>query len=95
MKVHVHLTVGEVKVDQVVTGETAEEIVASVRDQTARQAGFLIGAVIRRMTPLEFAREATRRYNTATKSDAPLPDSCEAFIRMAQEKGLATVEEEA
>ena len=94
MNVHIHLAVGEVKIDDVVTGETADDIVATVRDRTAAKAGFLVGAMVRRMTPLDFAREATRRYNAAANQTDPLPESCDEFLTQAVAKGLATIESE-
>jgi hypothetical protein len=94
MKVHIHLTVGETSVDEEVTGDSAEAVVAAVRDRTAKDMGFLVGGFIKRMTPLDFAREATRRYNAAAKDTAPPPATCDAFLQMAVAKGFATIHDE-
>jgi hypothetical protein len=53
--------------------------------------GFLVGGFVKRMTPLDFAREATRRYNTAAKDNAPPPGTCAEFLQMAVAKGFATI----
>ena len=94
MNVHIHLAIGETKIDQEAAGETAEDVVANVRDRVAAEMGFLVGGFIKRMTPLDFAREATRRYNTAAKDDAPPPATCEEFLQMAVTKGFATIRDD-
>jgi hypothetical protein len=94
MNVHIHLAVGDTKIDQEATGESAEDVVANIRDRVATEMGFLVGGFIKRMTPLDFAREATRRYNTAAKDNAPPPATCEEFLQMAVAKGFATIRDD-
>lgn len=91
MKVHIHLVIGETTLDEDAVGASAEDVVANIRDRVAREMGFLVGSFIKRMTPLDFAREATRRYNTALKDTAPPPATCEEFLQMAVTKGFATM----
>jgi hypothetical protein len=93
VKLHVHFQTGELRVNEVVEGENAEQVVAAMQERAAKQAGFLIGAVIRRMTPLQFAQEATRRYNAAMKDNAPLPQTCDEFVRLGVEKNFASLVE--
>ena len=90
MRLHVHFQTGDIRVDEIVEGDTAEAITARMQERVAQEAGFLIGAVIQRMTPLQFAQEATRRYNAATKDSAPLPTSCEDFLKLGVTKGFAS-----
>lgn len=94
MNVHIHLVIGETSIDEEATGNSAEEVVADIRDRVAKEMGFLVGGFIKRMTPLDFAREATRRYNTAAKDNATPPATCAAFLEMAVAKGFATIHEE-
>lgn len=91
MKLHVHFESGGMKIDEVVSGTTAEEVVASMQRRVAQEAGFLIGAVVKRMTPLQFAQEATRRYNQASKDNVAPPQSCEEFVNTGVQKGFATM----
>jgi hypothetical protein len=91
MNVHIHLAIGDTKIDEDASGDSAEEVVASIQDRVAKKMGFLVGGFIKRMTPLDFAREATRRYNAAAKDNAPPPASCEEFLQMAVTKGFATI----
>lgn len=78
------------KVDEVVSGDTAEAVVAAMQKRVAAEAGFIVGAVVKRMTPLMFAQEATRRYNAALKDNAPIPQTCDEFIQTGVTKGFAT-----
>jgi hypothetical protein len=94
LKLHVHFQVGEIRVDEVVEGTSPEDVVAQMQSQSAQQAGFLIGALIRRMTPIQFAQEVTRRYNAATNDNAPVPTSCGQFLQMMRDKNFATLLEE-
>ncbi|MBC8101097.1 MAG: hypothetical protein H7Z41_00735 [Cytophagales bacterium] len=93
MNVQIHLTLGETKIDETTSGDTAETVVANIRDRVAKEMGFLVGGFIKRMSPLDFAREATRRYNAAAKDTAPAPATCEEFLRMAVSKGFASIDE--
>ena len=93
MKLHVKFVSGGINVDEVVSGASAEEVVAAMQQRVAKEAGFLIGMGIRSMTPLKFAQEATRRYNQAANDDVPLPEDCDAFVRVGIEKGFATLVE--
>ncbi len=90
MRLHIHFQAGAIRVDEVVEGDTAEAITVRMQERVAQEAGMLIGAVIKRMTPLQFAQEATRRYNTAAKDAAALPQSCEDFLKMGVAKGFAS-----
>ena len=90
MRLHVHFQAGDIRVDEVVEGATAEALTAKMQERVAQEAGFLIGTVIKRMTPLQFAQEATRRYNAAAKDSAPLPASCEEFLKLGVAKGFAS-----
>ena len=91
MRLHVHFQTGDIKVDEIVEGDTAEAITAKMQARVAQEAGFLIGTVLKRMTPLAFAQEAIRRYNTATKDSAPIPQTCEEFLKTGVSKGFATL----
>lgn len=91
VKIHVHFQAGEIKVDEVVEGATAETVVAQMQQRVAQEANFLVATFVRRMTPLQFAQEATRRYNAALKDNAPIPATCDDFVRMGVEKNFATL----
>jgi hypothetical protein len=93
VKLHLHFKTGDMEINEIVDGSDSEEIVKAMQARVAKEAGFLVGAVIKNMTPLNFAREVTRRYNTALQDDAPMPESCEAFVQMGIAKKFATVVE--
>jgi hypothetical protein len=79
------------QVDETVSGDNAEALVAAMQRRAAQEAGFLIGAAIRAMPPLKFAQEVTRRYNATLKDNAPIPTSCEQFIQTGVDRGFATI----
>lgn len=91
MKLHVHFETGDFKVNEVVEGADSDAVVAAMQAMVAQKAGFLVGAIVRKMTPLQFAQEATRRYNAATKSDSPIPQTCDQFVQMGIARGFANV----
>jgi hypothetical protein len=90
VKLHVHFEAGDLKVDEVVTGENAEVVVAAMQKRVAQELGFLKGAVVRTMSPLKFAQEATRQYNAAYKDNAPIPATCDEFLRFGAQRNFAT-----
>lgn len=95
MKLQIHFQTGDLKINELLEGANADDIVAAMQKRVATDAGFLVGAVVRNMTALQFAREATRRYNAALKDDAPLPNTCAEFVEMSIQKKFATVVEAA
>ena len=94
MKLHVKIEAGNIKVNEIVEGATAEAVVAAMQKRVASEAGFIVGAVVRKMTPLGFAQEATRRYNAAYKENLPIPQTCEAFVQTGIQKNFATLVED-
>ena len=90
VKLHLHFETGGIKVDEVITGATADDVVAAMQKRVAQELGFLKGAVVRAMSPLAFAQEVTRRYNAASGDAAPVPQTCEQFLRFGAQKRFAT-----
>lgn len=91
VKLHVHFETKDLRVNEVVEGDTAEATVSAMQKRVAQELGFMAGAVVRAMPPLAFAQEVTRRYNKAMNDNAPAPQSCEDFLRYGIQKGFATV----
>jgi hypothetical protein len=94
VKLQVKFQIGDVKVDEIVEGDTAEAIVTTMQKRVAAKANFLVATVIKGMTPLQFAQEAMRRYNTSAKDNAPIPATCDEFIQNGIARQFATVLEE-
>ena len=90
VKLHVQFEAGDIKVNEVVAGSTAEAVVAAMQQRVAKELGFLKGTVVRAMSPLSFAQEATRRYNSALKANAPIPATCQEFLDYGVRSGFAT-----
>ena len=90
MKLHVHFDTPELRVDEVVEGQNAEAVVAAMQSRVAKELGFIKGAVVRSMSPLAFAQQATRMYNSAMKTSAPIPATCEEFLNYGVEQKFAS-----
>lgn len=91
MQVHVKISQENVNVDELFTGATADEVVGNVKTRVARDAPFFLRPMVNGMSNLMFAQEVVRRYNTKTKQDLPIPQSCDEFLTLAQQQGFATV----
>ena len=94
MKLHVHFDTPELRVDEVVEGPNAETVVAAMQSRVAKELGFIKGAVVRSMSPLAFAQQATRMYNNAMKTNAPIPATCEEFLNYGVEQKFSSWVEE-
>lgn len=90
MRLHVHFSVGGIKVDEIIEGDRAEVVVGKMQQRAAAEANFLVGAFIKRMTPLQFAQEATRRYNAASGENSLIPATYDDFVKLVVAKNLAT-----
>lgn len=91
MKVHVNVTMEGVSVNEMFEGATAEEIVGKMKARVARELNFAMKMVVNSMSNLMFAQEVVRRYNDFKRLTLPLPNSCEEFLSLAQQQGLATL----
>jgi hypothetical protein len=91
MKVHVDVKLEEIAIQETFEGTTPEEIVGKMKIRVARELSFAMRMAVNAMSNLMFAQEVVRRYNETMKLDLPLPRSCEEFLHLAQQQGLATV----
>jgi hypothetical protein len=92
MKVHVSVALEGMAVNESFEGVTAEEIVGKMKARVARELGFALKFAVNAMSSLMFAQEVVRRYNDSKKLNLPLPASCQEFLSLAQQQGLATIE---
>ena len=92
MKVHVNVSLEGMSVNEVFEGSTADEIVGKMKDRVARELNFMMKMAVNAMSNVMFAHEVVRRYNDFKKLNLPLPASCQEFITLAQQQGLATME---
>lgn len=88
MKVRARLTIADMSIDEVFTGNNADAIVIAMRAFGARKAPLLLRPVINAMPPLKIATEATRQYNTETGKQVPMPATCEAFLESGVAEGF-------
>ena len=91
MKVRIKVEHPQLKVDEVVSGRNAEEIVTTVKGNVAKKVPFALRLLINGMSPLGFAQEIVKRYNAEMKTNEPKPASCEEFLISAEKLGFVTI----
>ncbi len=96
MKVHIHVTHPQMKVDEVIQGKNADEIVSATKSKIAEKAPFAIKLALRGMSNQMFMQELVKRYNSEAKPPKPLPipSSAAEFLKIATQMGVATILEE-
>lgn len=92
MKVHVHIDHPRMQVNEIFTGEDAEAVVAAMKARVARDMPFPMRMAVNAMSPLRFAQEAVRQYNENMKTRIAPPGTCEEFLQLAEQHGLATID---
>jgi hypothetical protein len=86
MKVRVNLEIAQRKIDEVVTGRDADDILAQAKARVERELGWK-GIFLKAMTPLGFAQEVVRRYNAGTGSQYAIPQSAGEFLKLGADLG--------
>jgi len=93
MKVRVSLEIAERKIDEVVTGRDADDVLAQAKARVEKELGRK-GLFLKAMSPMGFAQEVVRRYNAGTKSNYAIPQTADEFLRLGADLGyLQEVEE--
>lgn len=96
MKVHIHVNHPQMKVDEVMQGKNADEIVNVTKSKIADKAPFAIKLALKGMSAQMFMQELVKRYNSEAKPPTPLPipSSADEFLKIAVQMGVATILEE-
>ena len=90
MRLHVHFETGNIRVDEIVEGDTAEAVTAKMQARVAQEVGVPMGLMIKKISPLLFAQETIKKYNSTMSASTPIPQSCDEFLKIGIEKGFAT-----
>ena len=88
MKVHMKYQTPDLTIDQVFEGTGSEEVVKAMQRGLSARMGGLMGMVVNAMGPLQFAQEVVRRYNISSKSNQPVPHTCEEFLNSCRTAGI-------
>jgi len=86
MKVRVKLEIADRKIDEVVDGRDAADVLAQAKARVERELGWK-GFFLKAMSPLGFAQEVVRRYNSGTDSKYALPQSADEFLKLGADLG--------
>ena len=87
MKLQIHVQ----DIQETVDVQDAAEGLSRLKSEAASRAPFLVRAVIRSMSDLNFAAEVVKRANAAEHRADPLPASAQEFLNWAIERGYATI----
>lgn len=93
MKVRVHIQHGDIKIDEVIEGKTAAEIVVAAKAKTASKLPFGLRLAVNAMGPHAFMQELVKRYNAELKPKPPvaIPNTAEEFLQTAVTLGFVTI----
>jgi hypothetical protein len=90
MKLRVHFEISDRNIDETVTGETAEEILAEAKNRVARELGWK-GVFLHALTTLQFAQLAVKMYNDHHGTDYHSPQSADDFVEFGRRTGNVDV----
>lgn len=89
MRVQVNVSMAKINVSETFDGGTPEDIVGKMKARVAKELSFIERMAINAMGNLAFAQEVVRRYNDLQNTNLPIPNSCQEFLILAEEQGLA------
>ncbi len=90
MKVRVTMDMAGRHVDETLTGTDAEDVLAQAKARVAHELGWK-GLFLNVMSPLAFAQEAVKRYNSAFGTALPAPQSADEFLQQGETMGYVHV----
>ena len=90
MTVRVTLDIAGRRIDETIAGKDADDVLVQAKDRVAGELGWK-GLFLRALTPLGFAQEAVKRYNSAFHTNHPLPQSADEFLALGQTLGYVTL----
>ena len=90
MKVRVTMSVAGRSVDEMLTGPSADDILAQAKARVTKELGWK-GLFLNALTPLAFAQKAVALYNSAHKTTYAEPKSAEEFFVLGKDLGYITV----
>ncbi len=92
MTVKVSVSLEGMSIDESFEGATADEIVGKMKARVARELSFPLKMAVNAMGNVVFTQEVVRRYNETKRLSLPLPATCQEFLTLAIQQGLATVD---
>lgn len=90
MKVRVTMDIAGRHIDELLTGGSADDVLAQAKAHVARELGWR-GLFLNAMSPLGFAHKAVELYNGAHQTRYALPKTADEFLRLGQDLGYITL----
>ncbi len=72
----------------------AADLLHKAKLEAAKRAPMLVQPVVKVMSDLSFAGEIVKRHNAAKGSNDPAPQSAQAFVDWASQRGYVTILDE-
>ena len=93
MTARVRMQVNGREIDRTYTGGDCDEIVENMQKDVSSESPWIIRLAIGKMTPLQFAREAVKKYNASNNTSHPTPTSCSHFLELGAIMGIVQISE--
>ncbi len=90
MTVRVQMEVAGRKIDEMLTGADADDVLTQAKAHVQKELGWK-GLFLAAMTPLGFAQKAVALYNGSHHTTYAPPQDAAEFLRLGQDLGYITV----
>jgi hypothetical protein len=90
MIVRVTMDVAGRHIDETLTGTDADDILSQAKARVAKELGWK-GLFLSAMSPLTFAQEAVRRYNSSYSTNYAIPQTSDEFLTLGQDLGYVAI----
>jgi hypothetical protein len=90
MKVRITMELSGQKIDDVLEGTDANDLLSQAKARVAKSLGWK-GLFLNAMTPLAFAQRAVALYNEAHHTQYNAPQSADEFLHLGQDLGYITL----
>ena len=91
MTARVRLQINGKEIDRTYNGDSSDDIVTSMQKDVAAESPWIIRVALNRMSPIQFAREAVKKYNASCKTDHRSPNTCDEFLETGVSMGIVFI----
>jgi hypothetical protein len=88
MKIRVTIKQGPIDIDEVIEGNTEDEIFHKFRQGAVARAPFLLKMAIEGMSDQAIRQQVVASYNNKFKANEPIPSTAKEFIAFGERAGF-------